>query len=97
MRQSPEQACKGKADGQGHHVAELLSGLVMMIAVDQEDKSFANLMREIEVEKETMTQVFKKRPEDEAHKEQGYKWSHRHRHTVQTDKGKYDDPDRDEN
>ncbi|GLQ64071.1 hypothetical protein GCM10007867_29170 [Gluconobacter cerinus] len=44
-----------------------------------------------------MTQVFKKRPEDEAHKEQGYKWSHRHRHTVQTDKGKYDDPDRDEN
>lgn len=55
MRQAPEQACKGKGDGQGHHVAELLSWLFMMIAVDQEDKSLTNLVREIEVEKETMS------------------------------------------
>ena len=69
----------------------------MMIAVDQEDKPFAHLVRKIEVEQEPMSQILKKRPEDEAHQEKHCKRSKRHRHTVHTDKGKYDDPNRDEN
>lgn len=97
MRQAPKQTTKWQSNGEGHHVAELLSRLFMMIAMDQEDEPLADFMRKVEMEEEAVSDIFKKRPEDKARKEKCHKWDRRHRHAVHADKGKDDGPYGDEN